>query len=123
MLKFGTTGFLGKYLESSLLAYLPRLINIERGDLAFVGPDADKPDQSELISRIIPTWRDRTLIRPGITGFADTHMGEAVGLENAFNAELNCDLYYIKNHSLRLDMLILSRSLVRVFLRPPKPLI
>lgn len=120
MLNFDTTGFLGTFLESSRLAYLPQLLNIARGDMAFVGPEADKPDQSELISRIIPTWRERTLIRPGITGFSDDNIEETVGAANPFHAELNCDLYYIKNCNLRLDMLILFRSLARM-LRPPKP--
>jgi lipopolysaccharide/colanic/teichoic acid biosynthesis glycosyltransferase len=118
VLTFGTAGPLGKFLESSRLAYLPLLLNIVRGDMAFVGPAADKPEESQLISRIIPTWMDRTSIRPGIVRFADSHIGETVGLEGPFHAELTSDLYYIKNRSLKLDMLILLRSSIRIVHRP-----
>jgi lipopolysaccharide/colanic/teichoic acid biosynthesis glycosyltransferase len=100
----------GRWLRRTRLDELPQLFNILRGDMYFVGPRPFVANQEEDCARHIPFYRQRWAVKPGATGWAQVQRGYCVTLED--NAEkLAYDLYYIKNISLGLDLLILFKTL------------
>jgi sugar transferase (PEP-CTERM system associated) len=97
---------LGNWLRRMRLDELPQLYNILRGDMYFVGPRPFVPDQEEELVQQIPFYHQRWTVRPGATGWAQVHRGYCASMED--NAEkLAYDLFYIKNMSIGLDLLIL----------------
>jgi sugar transferase (PEP-CTERM system associated) len=100
----------GGLLRRLRLDELPQLYNILRGDMYFVGPRPFVPDQEEELSQKIPFYGQRWMVRPGATGWAQVHRGYCASLED--NAEkLSYDLFYIKNMSIGLDVLILFQTI------------
>jgi lipopolysaccharide/colanic/teichoic acid biosynthesis glycosyltransferase len=87
---------------------LPLLFNVLKGELAIVGPAPDRLEFVDVLSREIPFYRHRQNVRPGITGWAQIH-----GANPAADTirQLERDLYYVKNMSLRLDTFILLQTL------------
>lgn len=101
---------LGKWLRRSRLDELPQLVNILRGDMDLVGPRPFVPNQEQECVEKIPFYSHRWAVRPGATGWAQVNRGYCVSLED--NSEkLSYDLYYIKNMSIGLDLLILFKTL------------
>ena len=89
---------------------LPQLWNVLRGDLALIGP---RPEQVPIVERLvneIPYYNARHCIRPGLTGWAQVTLGYGGSFDGTL-AKLQCDLYYIKHRSLRLDALIVWLTL------------
>ncbi len=107
---------LGKWLRRLRVDELPQLWNVLRGDMGFVGPRPERPEFVESLSREIPYYRLRHIIRPGITGWAQIRYQYGASVEEA-KEKLNYDLYYIKNISLSLDLLIVVESIKTVLLR------
>lgn len=104
----------GKFLRMSHLDELPQFINVLHGDISLVGPRAERQEIVEQLQKVIPFYRGRLLVRPGITGWAQINYGYASGAEqNAIKLEY--DLYYIKRRNLLLDISILFRTLRSVF--------
>ena len=95
MYKFRTQGRLGRFLY-----------NVLRGDMAIVGPRADKPNIAKQISRFIPRYSERTRVKPGISGWSAVNFRAGASIEE----ELALDLFYVENHSWKLDLLILVRT-------------
>jgi lipopolysaccharide/colanic/teichoic acid biosynthesis glycosyltransferase len=96
-------------LRRSRLDELPQLYNILRGDMYFIGPRPFVPNQEEELSQKIPYYRQRWSVRPGATGWAQVNHGYCATVED--NAEkLAYDLFYIKNMSIGLDLLIIFRT-------------
>jgi lipopolysaccharide/colanic/teichoic acid biosynthesis glycosyltransferase len=121
MCRFGGSGRLSEFLRRVGFADLPQLLNVLRGEMTLVGPHADSPTIARDISRLIPEWKERSRVKPGITGLAQINVAEILNAENKLRGgrlELHHDLFYIKNRSLKLDILILWRWLVAVFWRP-----
>lgn len=101
---------LGRFLRKSRLDELPQLYNILRGDMHFVGPRPFVPDQEQELVKAIPLYNQRWNVKPGATGWAQINRGYCATL--ADNAEkLAYDLFYIKNMSLSLDLLILFKTM------------
>ena len=99
----------GSWLRRTRLDEVPQLYNILRGDMYFVGPRPFVPDQEEDLAQQIPFYRQRWMVKPGATGWAQVHRGYCASLED--NAEkLAYDLFYIKNMSIGLDLLILFKT-------------
>lgn len=96
----------GKWLRPPRLDELPQLVNILKGDMAFVGPRPFVPDQEEDFAARIPFYRQRWLIRPGATGWAQINRGYNATLEDN-KEKLAYDLFYIKNISAGLDLFIM----------------
>lgn len=88
---------------------LPLLWNLLRGEMSIAGPQPDRPEFAERLDNAIPFHFQRTAVKPGVTGWAQTH---DVGDDPMHDAarRLEFDLYYIKNLSPALDVLILLRS-------------
>lgn len=96
----------GLWLRRLRLDELPQLWNVFRGDMAFVGPRPERPEFVEWLSREIPYYNLRHVVRPGITGWAQVSYQYGASLEEA-REKLKYDLYYIKNVSVSLDLYII----------------
>ncbi len=105
----------GRWLRRMRLDEIPQLWNVFRGDMGFVGPRPERPEFVEWLAREIPYYHLRHVIRPGITGWAQVRYRYGASLEEA-REKLKYDLYYIKNLSLSLDLLIFSESVKTVLL-------
>jgi lipopolysaccharide/colanic/teichoic acid biosynthesis glycosyltransferase len=119
--RFGGSGRLLEFLYRIGFVHLPQLFNVLRGEMTFVGPHPALPQLARRVSQSIPEWNERTRVKPGITGLAQINVTEILSPKNLWDMqylELNHDLFYIKNRSLKLDILILWRGLVAVFRRP-----
>ncbi|MCJ7502626.1 MAG: TIGR03013 family PEP-CTERM/XrtA system glycosyltransferase [Acidobacteriia bacterium] len=99
----------GRFLRRTRLDEIPQLWNVLRGDMGFVGPRPERPEFVEWLSREIPYYHLRHIIRPGITGWAQVRYQYGASLEES-KEKLRYDLYYIKNISLSLDLLVILRS-------------
>ena len=88
---------------------LPQLFNILRGDMHFVGPRPFVPNQEQECLEKIPHYRQRWVVKPGATGWAQVNRGYNVSIEDNRD-KLAYDLFYIKNISVGLDLLILFKT-------------
>jgi sugar transferase (PEP-CTERM system associated) len=104
----------GRWLRRTRLDELPQLFNIVKGDMAFVGPRPFVPEQEEECAAKIPFYRERWLVKPGATGWAQINRGYNATLEDN-QEKLAYDLFYIKNVSVGLDLFILF-STVKILL-------
>jgi sugar transferase (PEP-CTERM system associated) len=104
----------GKWLRRTRIDELPQLFNIIKGDMAFVGPRPFVPDQEEECAAKIPFYRERWLVKPGATGWAQINRGYNATIEDN-REKLAYDLFYIKNVSVGLDLFILF-STVKILL-------
>jgi len=105
----------GKFLRSSRLDELPQLWCVLKGDMNFVGPRPERPEFVEWLSREIPYYGVRHVVRPGITGWAQVKYKYGNTLADA-REKLQYDLFYIKNASLGLDLLIWFQTVKIVLL-------
>ncbi len=105
---------LGRTLRKLRIDELPQLINVIKGEMSFVGPRPERPEFVSDLQRQIPYYYLRTVVRPGITGWAQIRYpyGETL---TQHREKLEHDLYYIKNISITLDLLI-ALDTVRVML-------
>ncbi len=103
--------FIGRILRATHLDELPQLWNVLRGDMGLVGPRPERPEFVPNLERAIPHYRDRLLIRPGVTGLAQVQLPADTDLDSV-RAKLAYDLYYIRTFNLWLDLrLIVSTGL------------
>ena len=105
----------GKFLRSSRLDEIPQLWCVFRGDMHFVGPRPERPEFVEWLSREIPYYGVRHMVRPGITGWAQVQYKYGNTLDDA-REKLQYDLFYIKNASVGLDLLIMFQTIKIVLL-------
>ncbi len=105
----------GKFLRTSRLDEIPQLWCVLKGDMNFVGPRPERPEFVEWLSKEIPYYGVRHVVRPGITGWAQVQYKYGNTLEDA-REKLQYDLFYIKNASLGLDFLILFQTVKIVLL-------
>jgi sugar transferase (PEP-CTERM system associated) len=104
----------GAFIRKTRIDELPQLLNVLRGDMSFVGPRPERPFFVDQLSESIPFYRERHCVKPGITGWAQVNYPYGASLEDA-RQKLSYDLYYVKNHGIFLDFIILL-STVRVIL-------
>jgi exopolysaccharide biosynthesis polyprenyl glycosylphosphotransferase len=105
---------IGSFMRLTRIDELPQLINVLRGEMSFIGPRPERPHFVEQLERVLPFYRDRALVKPGLTGWAQVNYPYGASVEDA-RAKLSYDLYYVKHRSLLLDLLILVAT-VRVVL-------
>jgi lipopolysaccharide/colanic/teichoic acid biosynthesis glycosyltransferase len=89
---------LGRWLRATQLDELPQLWNVLRGDMSFVGPRPIRPRFFEELAHDLPAYWQRLVVRPGLTGLAQTRMGR----EEAWAEKLAHDLEYIADRSMPL---------------------
>jgi exopolysaccharide biosynthesis polyprenyl glycosylphosphotransferase len=100
----------GKWLRRTRIDELPQLFNIVKGDMAFVGPRPFVQAQEEECALHIPFYRERWLVKPGATGWAQINRGYNATLEDN-REKLAYDLFYIKNMSFGLDLFIMFSTI------------
>jgi sugar transferase (PEP-CTERM system associated) len=105
----------GKFLRSSRLDEIPQLWCVLKGDMAFVGPRPERPEIIELFSKDIPYYGVRHMVRPGLTGWAQVKYKYGSTVED-MREKLQYDLFYIKNASIGLDLLIMFQTVKTVLL-------
>jgi sugar transferase (PEP-CTERM system associated) len=96
----------GDFIRKVRIDELPQLWNVFKGEMSFVGPRPERPFFVEQLSNDIPYYNVRHSIKPGITGWAQVRYGYGASVEDAVQ-KLQYDLYYVKNNSLFLDILVL----------------
>jgi sugar transferase (PEP-CTERM system associated) len=107
---------IGGVLRRTRLDELPQLWNVLRGDMSFVGPRPERPEFVRDLTTQIPFYRQRHIVRPGITGWAQVRYTYGATAEDALE-KLQYDLYYIKNLSIALDLFIIMSTVKTVLLR------
>jgi len=99
----------GNVLRKTRIDELPQLINVLKGDMSFVGPRPERPEFVDELVNEIPFYDLRHRVNPGITGWAQICYPYGASREDAKD-KLEYDLYYIKNYSLFLDLMILIQT-------------
>ena len=106
----------GKIIRKFRLDELPQLWNVLKGEMSFVGPRPERPVFVEELEKIIPYFGVRSSVKPGITGWAQICYGYADSVEDVIE-KLNYDLFYIKNMSILMDLMIVLRTIKIVLFR------
>ena len=96
----------GRVIRKLRIDELPQIINVLQGDMSFVGPRPERPFFVQKLAPTIPYYAARHTVKPGITGWAQVRYAYGATVDDAIEKHLY-DLYYVKNHSLFLDMMIL----------------
>jgi lipopolysaccharide/colanic/teichoic acid biosynthesis glycosyltransferase len=105
---------MGNFLRKNRLDEFPQLYNVLRGDMSIVGPRPERPEFIEQLKEVIPYYSERHLIKPGVTGWAQVSYRYGASVEDAIE-KLRYDLYYLKNFSLQLDLMIILDTVKVVF--------
>ncbi|MEO1766479.1 TIGR03013 family XrtA/PEP-CTERM system glycosyltransferase [Thiobacter aerophilum] len=105
----------GRFIRKTRIDELPQLINVFKGDMSFVGPRPERPFFVNQLMEQIPYYGARHSIKPGVTGWAQVRYSYGASLEDAIE-KLQYDLYYVKNHSFFLDLMILFETALVVLL-------
>jgi len=100
---------LGSVLRKCRLDELPQLFNVLKGDMSFVGPRPERPEFVEQLSTAIPYYNERHRVKPGLTGWAQIRYAYGASEEDGLE-KLQYDLYYVKNYSIMIDLLILLQT-------------
>jgi lipopolysaccharide/colanic/teichoic acid biosynthesis glycosyltransferase len=108
---------LGSLLRKSRIDEWPQLINIIKGEMSLVGPRPERPELAEELERHIPFYRQRLLVKPGVTGW-DQVSGEyhSPSVEDTYK-KLQYDLYYVKHMSFLFDLSVLLKTVMTVLRR------
>jgi exopolysaccharide biosynthesis polyprenyl glycosylphosphotransferase len=105
----------GKFIRMTRLDELPQLFTVLKGDMSFIGPRPERPEFNKMLAEQIPFYDLRHLVRPGITGWAQVMYPYGASVEDS-KEKLQFDLYYIKNHSIFLDFVIVLKTVSVVIL-------
>ena len=104
---------IGKFLRKWRIDEIPQLLNVIQGEMSLVGPRPERPEFVDTLSSAIPFYRERLMVPPGITGWAQVKFPYASNIDGA-RRKLQFDLYYIKHMGFFLDCLILLRTVKTV---------
>ncbi|MCK8457446.1 TIGR03013 family XrtA/PEP-CTERM system glycosyltransferase [Sphingomonas faeni] len=107
---------IGRFIRKVRIDELPQTWTVLKGEMSFVGPRPERPQFVEQLDEQLPFYAERHMVKPGITGWAQINYPYGASIEDARH-KLEYDLYYAKNYSPFLDMLILLQTL-RVVLWP-----
>lgn len=105
----------GAFIRNTRLDELPQLYNVLRGDMSFVGPRPERPEFVQDLSAHIPFYDTRHKVKPGLMGWAQLKYPYGASVDDARN-KLQYDLYYTKNHSFLMDLLIMIQTVEIVLL-------
>jgi lipopolysaccharide/colanic/teichoic acid biosynthesis glycosyltransferase len=104
----------GRLIRRGRIDELPQLVNVLKGEMSFVGPRPERPEFVAMLTEQIPYYAVRHSVKPGLTGWAQVRYSYGATVEQSVR-KLEYDLYYVKNHTLLLDLVILLET-VRVVL-------
>lgn len=100
---------IGHFIRKYRVDELPQLLNVFKGEMAFIGPRPERPEFVEELVREVPYYNQRHNVKPGLAGWAQLNYPYGASVEDSME-KLKFDLYYVKHQSLLLDMLILIRT-------------
>lgn len=104
---------LGRILRKMRLDEFPQAFNVLRGEMSLIGPRPDYFKHAVHFAEVIPGYRERHCVRPGISGLAQTEVGYVEGTE-ATRRKVRADLDYIRNMGFRQELWLVWRSVVTV---------
>lgn len=99
----------GAFIRKYRIDELPQILNVMQGHMSFVGPRPERPEFVQGLQQSLPYYVERHRVKPGLTGWAQICYPYGASDTDAFE-KLQYDLYYVKNHSLFLDMAILLQT-------------
>jgi len=102
---------IGRFIRKTRIDELPQALAILEGDMSIIGPRADLRGLSERLEKEIPYYSVRTVVAPGLTGWAQINQEKPPQSVEETKVRLSYDLYYIKHRSLGLDLRIILRTL------------
>jgi lipopolysaccharide/colanic/teichoic acid biosynthesis glycosyltransferase len=111
----------GRFLRRTHLDELPQLWNVLKGDMSLVGPRPERPEFVVALEKSIPRYRERMLVKPGVTGLAQVQHPADTDLASV-RQKLAYDLYYVREMSLWLDLKVFLGTALKVFGVPFGPL-
>ena len=104
----------GKIIRATRIDELPQLLSVLDGTMSLIGPRPERPVFEEKFLEEIPFYKYRTIVKPGISGWAQVNYPYGASLEDSIN-KLSYDIYYINHISFLLDLLILIKTIKTVF--------
>ena len=99
----------GRFIRRVRIDELPQLYNVLKGEMSMVGPRPERPFFVDTLTKDIPYYAVRHSVKPGVTGWAQVRYEYGATVEDA-KQKLQYDLYYVKNHTMFLDMLIMFET-------------
>ncbi|MCX5937378.1 MAG: exopolysaccharide biosynthesis polyprenyl glycosylphosphotransferase [Cyanobium sp. LacPavin_0920_WC12_MAG_62_9] len=105
---------IGQFLRLTRIDELPQLWSVVMGEMSLIGPRPERPEFEHMLEDQIPHYRIRHAIRPGLSGWAQVNYPYGASIEDSAN-KLSYDLYYLRNFSFWLDVLILFKTMRLVF--------
>jgi len=108
------TTAIGRIIRKLRIDELPQIINVFKGDMSFIGPRPERPFFVDTLVKEIPYYWLRHTVKPGITGWAQVSCPYGASIQET-TEKLKHDLYYVKNHALFLDLVILLATIEVVF--------
>jgi len=106
---------IGCFMRSLHIDELPQVINILRGEMSLIGPRPEREEFVTELEKVIPFYRLRLTIKPGLTGWAQVKYGYTRTIQEAL-IKLKFDLYYIEHQSITLDISIILKTIVEILL-------
>ena len=104
----------GKILRRSRIDELPQIISVIKGEMSLIGPRPERPEFNEKLNKLIPNYYLRNYIKPGLSGWAQVNYPYGASLGDA-KKKLSYDIFYIRNFSFWIDLLILFKTARIVF--------
>ncbi|WP_196159549.1 TIGR03013 family XrtA/PEP-CTERM system glycosyltransferase [Reinekea sp. G2M2-21] len=105
----------GAFIRNTRLDEIPQLWNVVKGEMSFVGPRPERPEFVDQLNEEIPFYRHRHAVKPGLMGWAQLNYPYGASVADA-KGKLEYDLYYTKNHSFIMDILIMIQTVEVVLL-------
>jgi len=106
----------GRFLRKTRLDEIPQLWNVLLGDMSLIGPRPERPSFVEKLTKQIPFYGQRHVVKPGVTGWAQVRYAYGASVEDSLE-KMQYDLYYVKHMSLTFDLLIALETIKTVVLR------
>ena len=103
----------GKFLRMSRIDEIPQFFNVLKGEMSVIGPRPERPVFVKELSKEIPFYETRHIVKPGLTGWAQV-MGSYTSSEEGALEKLQYDLYYIKHRNLFIDLSIILKTISTV---------
>ena len=107
---------IGWLLRRTHIDELPQLLNVLKGEMSLIGPRPDYFEHAQVYLGVVPGYRERHIVKPGISGYAQIEVGYADGIETV-QRKVNADLHYIRNASFLFDTWIAWRTIIVVVTR------
>ena len=109
---------IGNFLRKTHLDELPQLYNVFRGDMTLVGPRPERPEFVAQLEQVIPCYKSRLQIRPGVTGMAQVLLPPDVDFHSV-RTKLMYDLFYLRDTNFWIDLKIMTCTVFKVLHIPP----